>query len=83
MFELPKDDNFREMGEFKIIGTTHGSLQLHIPSKARRAMNLKPTKVGGQVMRCFVNAKAGQIVYELIEPTKKEDRDDRGSRKRV
>lgn len=77
MFDFVKDEHFREMGDFRIIGTTHGSLQLHIPSKAKRALKLEPTVSGGQMMRCYMNTATKQILYELIKDDKEEKKEEK------
>jgi len=60
-------DEFIEFKTMKVIETTHGSLQLHIPAKAVRRADIKP----GTMMKCFVNPVTKEIRYIPKQPKKK------------
>lgn len=58
----PKDE-FIQFNTMNVIETTHGSLNLHIPSKVVKKLKLKK----GQRMECFANPKTKIIEYRLVK----------------
>jgi len=56
-------EGFRGYGNVKVIETTHGSLQLHIPAKIRDDLKLNKT----MRMHVDANKETNQIVYSLVK----------------
>lgn len=63
MLGVEPEDKFREYKQMTIIETTHGSLQLHIPSKVVKNLILRK----GQKMLVSANTKTKEIIYKLVE----------------
>ena len=63
MLGIEPKDEFRQYRTMTVIETTHGSLQIHIPSKVAKNLLLRK----GQRLECYANAKTKTIQYRLVE----------------